>query len=96
MLSAMHTGTVTTDIDVIGKKKLSLLVGIDSKGKFVGVQVVLNEHTRGYYERYIDQLNNLKGSGLEDLNVDGQAGSTGTATGINDIFNAIKEVIASE
>ena len=95
-LGYAYTGTVTTDIDVIGKKKLSLLVGIDSEGKFAGVAVVLNEHTAGYYERYKDDLSNLIGSNPEDLNVDNISGSTGTGTGINDILNAVKAVIASE
>lgn len=95
-LGYAYTGTVITDIERVGEKKLSLLVGIDNEGKIAGFAVILNEHTAGYYERFKEDLSTLIGSNPEDLNVDNIADSTGTATGINDILNAVKAVIANE
>lgn len=98
LLGYTYTGTVTSDVhDQYGKdKELKVMVGVDLEGKVVGLVHITNEHTPDFYSNYNEALNALNGVLVEDLKVDVVTGSTRSANVLNQIFNAIKEVIEVE
>lgn len=98
LIGYTYTGTVTSDVhDEYGKdKELKVMVGVDLEGKVVGLVHIINEHTASFYSKYEEALNALNGVLVEDLKVDVVTGSTRSANVLNQIFNAIKEVIEVE
>lgn len=83
----------TRSNEVPPNAELELLVGITTEGKIQGVIDTLNEHTGGFYNRYLNGFSSLEGSPVEDLEIDILTGATVSGDVIENIFKAIKEVI---
>ncbi len=83
--------------------KLTLLVGLDSSNKVLGVQTILSEHTPGFYKLHIERYPALKNRLLAEINyaseygdeVDGVTGSTASVSSlwIDELIEALKEVV---
>lgn len=93
-----YIGSVISDVhDSWAKdKKLKLAIIIDLEGKVLAIGHLINEHTSSFYSNYEDALLALSGSEVADLEIDEVAESTRSADAINEIFNAVKEVIIDE
>lgn len=92
-----YTGTILMDLNpYVPNKLLTIMVGVDTEGKVVGLIHLVNEHTLNYYENYYSALEALNGLAVENLNIESITGSTKSADALNAIFNAIKEVITNE
>lgn len=92
-----YTGTILMDLHhYVPDKLLTIMVGVDTEGKVVGLIHLVNEHTLNHYENYYSALEALNGLAVENLNVESVTGSIISADALNAIFNAIKEVITNE
>ncbi|HHT39618.1 MAG TPA: hypothetical protein GX001_04015 [Acholeplasmataceae bacterium] len=90
-------GTTKEFLDKDYKKEygeLTLLVGLDLDNKVVGIRTVETTHTGVYYNKYQEEYDELVGVELVgDVNVDLVAGSTVSGNSIQELIDALKEVI---
>ncbi|HHT39619.1 MAG: FMN-binding protein [Acholeplasmataceae bacterium] len=93
-------GTTKEFLDKDYKKEygeLTLLVGLDLDNKVVGIRTVETTHTGTYYDKYQEEYDELVGVELvDDANVDLVGGSTVSGDSIQELIDALKEVIANE
>jgi uncharacterized protein with FMN-binding domain len=74
--------------------ELTLLVGLDLDNKVVGIRTVETTHTGTYYDKYQEEYGELVGVELvDDANVDLVGGSTVSGNSIQELIDALKEVI---
>ena len=90
-------GTTKEFLDKDYKKEygeLTLLVGLDLDNKVVGIRTVETTHTGTYYDKYQEEYDELVGVELvDDANVDLVGGSTVSGNSIQELIDALKEVI---
>jgi len=90
-------GTTKEFLDKDYKKEygeLTLLVGLDLDNKVVGIRTVETTHTGTYYDKYQEEYGELVGVELvDDANVDLVGGSTVSGNSIQELIDALKEVI---
>lgn len=93
-----YIGLVISDVhDEWAKdKKLKLAICLNLEGKVLGIAHLINEHTANFYNKYEDALLALSGGDVADLEIDKITDSTRSCDAINEIFNAVKEVINNE
>lgn len=98
LIGNTYKGTIIVEdtIPRVEKAELTLLVGVDLDGKIVGVNVLVVEHTPGFFNRYKESLSLLEGEIVENLEVDSIVDATISGGIINEIFEAIKGVIINE
>lgn len=89
--------TVTGTVDDIpyhdGPARITLLVGIDTSGKIVGLQTLLSEHTSSYYDMHTPYFDNLSGVAIDSYEtVDTISGATLSLNLIKQLLDAVKAV----
>ncbi len=94
---------VANNIPYHATAKLTLIVGLDSENKVIGVHTKFSEHTAGFYKLHEDRYDDLKDRLLADINyaseyadeVDGVAGSTASVSSlwIDELIEALKGVL---
>lgn len=79
--------------------ELKIIVGIDLEGKIKGILHLVNEHTPLFYDTLADYYNVIKElneQSIADALIDVDAKASISGETINNLLNAIKEVIANE
>lgn len=101
LIGYTYTASITL-IDTIPYQpsaELKIMVGVDLDGKIKGILHLVNEHTPHYYDNLADYYNVIKELNeklIADAEIDVDAEASISGNTINQLLNAIKEVIQNE
>ncbi len=88
-------GTSTTplhDYDESGSNFITLLVGVDSENKIVGIKVLTTDHTSSFLNQHNVYFESLAGVKVSEAPVDDISGATVSRTIIRELIEALKAV----
>ncbi len=79
-----------------GSAPVTIMIAVDDSGKIIGILTVDSKHTPGFYNNYASLFDDFINTDVSDLALDEIVGSTISGEVLNDIIDAVKEVILNE